>query len=61
VKKLEIAKGRGRLYFDPETGFIRMDYNGSGPTMGLTKDELISLSRSAWYAAQQRPPSSARD
>lgn len=43
MKKLEIVKGRGRLYFDPSTSFIRMDYSGAGPTMELTRKEKAKL------------------
>lgn len=52
MKPLSITKGRGRLYFDPATGFIRMDHSGAGPTMELTAEEMVKLSRALWYAAQ---------
>jgi hypothetical protein len=52
MKPLSFFKGRGRLYFDPATGFIRMDHAGAGPTMELTHEEMVSLSRALWYAAR---------
>jgi hypothetical protein len=51
-RAFQITKGRGRLYFDPATGFIRMDHAGAGPTMELTREEMIALSRALWYAAR---------
>jgi hypothetical protein len=53
MKRLEITKGRGRLYFDPATSFIRMDYNGSGPTMELSREEKIKLIASVWASLKQ--------
>lgn len=55
MKALQIVKGRGRLYFDPATGFIRMDHAGAGPTMELTREEMIALSRALWYASRPTP------
>lgn len=53
MKRLEITKHRARLYFDPATSFIRMDYNGSGPTMELTREEKIKLIASVWASLKQ--------
>lgn len=50
MKPLIIEKGRGRLYFDPATRFIRIDYGGAGPTMELDRKEIIKL-RNALFAA----------
>lgn len=53
MKKLEIVKGRGRLYFDPDSGFLRMDYNGSGPTMELEREDKIKLIAAVWASLKK--------
>lgn len=50
MKRVEITKGRGRLYYDPETGHIRIDYGGVGPGMDLTREERTLLSKALWYS-----------
>jgi hypothetical protein len=44
MKKLEIARGKVRLYFDPETAFIRMDSGGGGYSLELTPEDMLKLS-----------------
>lgn len=51
MSRVVIERGRGRVYFDPATRFLRMDYNGAGPTMELTGEDLVRLSMALWYAA----------
>jgi hypothetical protein len=51
MKKFELTKGKGRLYFDG-ISFIRLDHNGSGCCMDLTAEEMLSLSKALWRAAK---------
>jgi hypothetical protein len=44
MKKLEITRGKVRLYFDPATAFIRMDSGGGGYSLELTSEDMLKLS-----------------
>jgi hypothetical protein len=54
MKRVIIAKGRSRLYFDPDTSFIRIDFDGGGPGITLTDEERVTLSKALWYAPKGR-------
>jgi hypothetical protein len=57
MKKLEITRGKVRLYFDPETAFIRMDSGGGGYSLELTPEDMLALSMALWRAAKPLPRS----
>ena len=52
MKPFVIEKGRSRFYFDPSTGYARIDYMGAGPGMELTNEDMIALSKALWRAAK---------
>jgi hypothetical protein len=54
MKPFVIEKGRSRLYFDPSTSYIRIDYAGAGPGIELTDEERTMLSKALWYAKRPR-------
>jgi hypothetical protein len=54
MKPFIIEKGRSRLYFDPSTSYIRIDYAGAGPGIELTDEERTMLSKALWYAKRPR-------
>lgn len=52
---LIITKGRARLYFDPDTAFLRLDHDGAGLCIDLSDrpEELMALSGVSLAAARK--------
>jgi hypothetical protein len=51
--KLIIEKDRGRLYFDPETGYLRFDCGGMGMAIELSDSERKKLIKALWPECRQ--------
>ena len=50
MSKFEVVKDRGRLYFDRDTGYLRLDAGGIGLAIELTDAERKKLSKALWYS-----------